>query len=195
MGDATRSFDGASLVSTAMPAMRLEIDRSLAYLGATELEIKGLAHAERHHFVDARDGSVRRMLVVQFEGFLASNDEVYRYALPDPVTLGGETWGSWVFAYAVATSDAPETADSVRLLAGHGLALEDEQLMARYARILGPDARNEVLIFYDEPLRRLGHRLDSITDDADDGRIREEHISVAIELKARARRAFEVRAP
>jgi hypothetical protein len=192
MAEGTRSFDGRSLVSTAMPAMRLEVDRSLAYIGATDLEIKGLARAERHHFVDAREGEIRRMLVAQFEGFLANNDEVYRYALPDPVTLAGETWGSWVFAYSVATSDAPETADSVRLLAEHGLALADEQIMARYARILGPDARNEVLIFYDEPLRRLGYGLASIADD--DGRIRDDHVSVAIELKARARRAFAVRA-
>jgi hypothetical protein len=175
------------LVSPEHPALRMRVDPGLPYLGATELEIKGLAWAERHHFVEHRDGHVRRMLVVQFEGFLPTTDEVYRYPLPDPVTLGGDTWGTWVFGYAVAHSTAPETADTGRFLADRRLALDDEQIMARFARILGKDARHEILIFYHEPLGRLGYSLGSIFDG---DVIPPVYASVATELKARARRAF-----
>ena len=82
--------------------------------------------------------------------------------------MAGETWGSWVFCYAVGGEDpAPETLDTVRHLREHGLELEDEQVMARYARIIGDDARHEVLIFYHEPLRALGHTLATASADGE----------------------------
>ena len=104
---------------------------------------------------------VRRMLVAQFEGFLDDNDERYIYPLPDPVEMGGESWGSWVFGYSLADGSAPETTDTVKVMERHGLALENDLVMARYARIVEPEARHEVLLFYTEPLGRLGHSLES----------------------------------
>jgi hypothetical protein len=188
-----RRFVDAVLVSANGPALRIRVDPALRHIGATELEIKGLALAERHHFVDAPDGHVRRMLVVQFEGFLPSNNETYRYRLPEPITMGGETYGSWVFGYSLAVEidedPAAESGDTARFLAAHGLSLDDEQLMARYARIIEPDARRELLVFYHEPIRRLGHTLASLCEG---GELCAAHASVAVELKARARRAFEI---
>ena len=184
-----RAVEDGFLVSSALPAMRMRVEAALAYLATTRPEIKGLARAERCYFVDAPDGRVRRMLVVQFEGFLPSNNETYRYALPDPIRLGGETWGSWVFCYSVAESTAPETLDTVRLLRAHSMELDDEQIMVRYARIVGDDARHEVLIFYNEPLRRLGHTLMSVSED---GTVRPQYASLAVEAKARARRSFKL---
>jgi hypothetical protein len=186
----SRSFVDGTLESPDLPPMRLGVDPALRYLGATMLEIKGLALAERHHWVAARDGVVRRLLVAQFEGFLPSNDETYRYRLPDQVTMGGATWGSWVFCYAVDDDDpAPETVDTVRHLAEHGLELEREQIMARYARIVGDDGRNELLLFYHEPLRSLGHTLATASTD---GELRPELAALGTDLQARARRSFEV---
>ena len=177
---AGRRFVDGELVSSSGPALRIRVDPALRHVGATELAIKGLALAERHHFVDAQDGHVRRMLVVQFEGFLPSNDETYRYRLPEPVTMGGERYGSWVFGYSVAAEidedPVAESADTARFLAGHGLSLDDEQLMARYARIIEPDARRELLVFYHEPIRRLGYTLASLCED---GEVRAAHASVA----------------
>ena len=151
-----RRFEDGELISNALPAWRMRVDPPLSYAGASSFDIKDVALAERHYFVDVDGPSVRRMLVVQFEGFLDSNDEVYRYGLPDPVTLGGETYGSWVFGFSVADATAPELADTLHVLSGHGLELEDEQIFFRLARIVGDDARHEVLIFYHENVRDLG---------------------------------------
>lgn len=187
-----RSFGGGVLTSTDLPKLAIRIDPRLSYIGATDLAIKGIARADRHHFIDADGSRVRRLLVVQFERFLPSSDEVYRYPLADPVSLGGTTWGSWVFAYDVEREEpepSPETLDTVRFLGEHGLELAREQVMARYARIVGDDARHEVLVFYHEPLDRLGHTLATV---AGEGRLRPVFASVGVELQARARRAFEV---
>ena len=189
MSDALRRIEGDTLLSAHTPAMRLRVDRSMPHLESTELVIKGLAHAERHYFVEARESEVRRMLVAQFEGFLDDNDERYIYPLPDPVEMGGESWGSWVFAYSLADGSAPETTDTVEVMERHGLALENDLVMARYARIVEPEARHEVLLFYTEPLGRLGHSLESASVD---GELRPEYVSLGIDLKARARRAFRV---
>jgi hypothetical protein len=188
-----RRFEDGELVSDRLPALRIRVDPSLSYLGASPLEIKGLALAERHYFVDADGGRVRRMLVVQFEGFLPSNEEVYRYRLPDPVQLGGETYGSWVFGYsvpeAVAEDPVAEVADTVRVLSEHGLTLEDEQLVARFARIVGADARHEVLVFYQENVRDLGH---SLVELCEDGVVRPRFAAEAEALRRRALTSFEI---
>jgi hypothetical protein len=189
----TREVVDGVLDSRADPPMRVWVDPKMRYLGATSLEIKGLALAERHYWVAARDGQVRRTLVVQFEGFLPSNDETYRYRLPDPVTMGGATWGSWIFCYSIArelvAEPSAESADTIRVLEAHGLGLETEQVMVRYARIVGDDSRNEVLVFYNEPLQPLGH---SLATACMDGGLRPGLESLGIDLRARARRAFRV---
>ena len=189
MSEPLRRIEGDTLVSTDRPPMRIRVDRTMPILRSTELVIKGIAHAERHYFVEARDGEVRRMLVAQFEGFLDDNDETYRYPLPDPVEMGGETWGSWIFCYSLADGSAPETKDTVEVMGRHGLTLDDELVMARYARIVDAEARHEVLLFYTEPLRPLGHSLASASVD---GELRAEYLALGTDLKARARRAFKV---
>ena len=189
MSEPLRRIDGDTLVSTATPAMRMQVDAAMPFLGSTEIVIKGIADAERHYFVEARDGRVSRMLVAQFEGFLSDNAETYVYPLPDPVDMGGETWGSWVFCYGLGDDPSPETADTLRLFERHGLELDVELIMARYARILAPEARHEVLVFYTEPLRRLGYTLASVCVDDE---LRLEHHNLGVELRARARRSFHV---
>ena len=173
--------------------MRMRVDPSFSYLGSSSLEIKSLALAERHYFVDAKAGRVRRMLVVQFEGFLDSNDEVYRYRLPDPVTLGGQTYGTWVFCYslsdAVAGDPAAELVDTLRALSEHGLNLEDEQIMARFARIVGDDARHEVLAFYHENVPDLGYSLGELCEE---GVVRPRYAGVADGLIQRALASFDI---
>ena len=55
---------------------------SLRYIGATSLEIKAIALGAPS-LGDGARRHVSRMLVVQFESFLPSNDERYQYRLPD----------------------------------------------------------------------------------------------------------------
>jgi hypothetical protein len=190
MADGRRTWSDGELISMHGPAIRLRVDPRLRYLGATDLEIRGIAVAERHHWVEARDGEVRRLLVAQFERFLATNDERYVYRLPDPVELGGLIWGRWTAGYRASESDAPEVTDTATLLARHDLRIADELVMARYATIVEPDRRDELLLFLHEPVERLGHRLEELVDE--EGSLRPEHRGLGTELHARARRAVRV---
>jgi hypothetical protein len=55
----------------------------------------------------------------------------------------------------LAEPDA-KIARAVAFLGRQGLRLEDEQLVARFARVIGDDRRHEFIIFYNEPLAATG---------------------------------------
>ena len=181
------------LVSEALPPVRLRVDPALAYLGVSDFIIKGLARAQRYHFVEAEAGRVRRMLVAQFEGFLPDNTRTYNYTLRGPRPLGPLTMGHMVVGFSVAAELAavPEVQQTARLLAEHGLAFEDEQIMSRFDAILGDDRRHELLLFYHENLRDLGHSLAAAFDDAG---LRPDFAALGETITARSLEAFALEA-
>jgi len=133
--------------------MRLRPAAGLTYAGAVELSIEGIALATRHHFVSPATGVVERMVVVQFEHF-TTPDKRYEYELPDPIVLGGETYGRWAFELSVAAQRAANPDKEVAATASHleaqGLELPDRHAVGRFARILEEDPRYEVLVFFHE---------------------------------------------
>jgi hypothetical protein len=134
-------------------SLRLRPKAGFAYVGAFELPLAGLALATRHHFVESTGGAVSRLLVVQLEHWTAETGS-YSYELPDPVELGGESYGRWQFELSVAAErrenpgrEMERTAD---FLAAAGLVLPDRHAVARFARIVGPERRREILVFFHE---------------------------------------------
>jgi len=152
-------YDGRVLRSDLGLALPIRMTPELAYLGAVHFVLKNVARVERHHFVDALPVP-RRLVIVQFEAFLAGVDDHYRYALRDPTTLGGASWGRTSGTLRVSEERAAdpdaEMARSARYLEEHGASLGDAHAVARFARIVGDDRRREVLIFY--------HEVDGSTD-------------------------------
>jgi hypothetical protein len=154
------------LVSSSAPPLRLRPAPWLRYVGADAFELKEVAAVERHHFVEDRQGSVTRMLVVQFEGFLPHVRNEYRYRYADPREIAGATYGVTTSVLDLreelnAEPDA-EMAHTVRFLAVRGLRLPERQNMARFARIVGEDRRSELLIFHHE----IAHAPDGLLDRA-----------------------------
>ena len=149
-----RGYADGVFSSDDVPPLRMRVAPELRYLGSFKFELKQIAEVERHVFVETEDALVRRMLVLQFEGFLAHTDNVYRFALTDPRELGGETYGRLAGPLSVREElvewpDA-EIAHTVTFLASNGLVLPDQHAVARFARIVGADRRRELLIFYHE---------------------------------------------
>jgi len=147
------SYDGEALVSERLPRLRIRPAATYGYRGAVELSIRGIALATRHHFVVLDDNVVDRLLVVQFEHFMTP-DGRYDYELPEPVELGGETYGRWAFELSVAEQRSAnpdmEMAATASHLERHGLELPDRHAVGRYARIVGEDPQYEVLLFFHE---------------------------------------------
>jgi hypothetical protein len=191
-----RRFADGALTSTALPAFTFRADTAFRYAGRFPIRIDDIAGGERHAFVDTAGGRVRRMILIQFEGFLPGVEDFYKYPMRNPVTLGGQTYthSAFVFSQAEAVRQGPgrEVDSTLAFLARAGLEAPDEQLVARFARILGDDGRNEVIIFYQEAAEPQGLSMAKIA--TDDG-FRPEYAWLRDSLLARARRAFTISEP
>lgn len=181
------------LVSEYLPPLRLRVDPAFTYAEALTFDLKGIARVERHHFVDLDGRQVRRMLLLQFEGFLPDNTKTYKYAITNPVRLGGLTYRQDIFVFSVAAEiiEEPEAelAHTARLLTKQGYTGEDTLMMVRYATILGDDRRNEFLIFYLENVSTIGHSLAEISTG---NALRPEFAALGEALAARSLASFSI---
>jgi hypothetical protein len=181
------------LVSPSGPAMRIRVDDSLRYVGALRFDLRGIACVERQVFAAAETDRVRRLFIVQFESILDTSDELYRWKVRTPVPLGGVPYQHNVFAFDTRTEirEEPqaETAKTEAFLKAHGLALDAELVMSRFARVVGENRRRELIFFYMEPLPADVGRV----TDFDDGAPRTPpQRALASALSERARKAFAV---
>ena len=149
-----RGYADGVFTSDDLPPLRMRVVPELRYLGSFLFDLRQIARVERHVFVETERALVRRMLVLQFEGFLPNVDDVYRHALSDPRELGGETYGRRASLLRVsderAESPDGEMTHTAAFLQSKGLALPDQHAVARFARIVGEGRRRELLIFYHE---------------------------------------------
>ena len=85
-----RAVAGSTLTSARDPAVRIELSRSVQYVGKSRWELYEVADAELHVFVEA-DGekTVQRLYWIQFEAYLPSNTHSYNYRFAEKLTHGG----------------------------------------------------------------------------------------------------------
>src|SRR4051812_33590232 len=89
-GNNLREVKGQSIKSKILPAADLEFGKSFRYVGGYKFVLYDVANAEQHFFVDAdKDGRIKRMYWIQFEGYLPSNTNIYNYKGPKTVQIGG----------------------------------------------------------------------------------------------------------
>ena len=189
-----RSVSSGVFVSRENPALRLQLDPSWRYLGLSSFDLKGIAHVERYHFAVTDGNRITRGLVLQFENILPGVDEMYRWTVRTPRELGGIPYQYNVFAFNVddAVREEPEAemGHTMKFLAERGISLDSEQIVARFARVVGDDKLHEFIIFYSEPLAASGHRLAAVIDTS--GSIKPEFRPLADSVTSRALRSFSV---
>ncbi len=155
---AQRKVAGNTLESSELPKIRITVEPSMPYLGSFAFRLEPPAEGERYVFAESANGKVRRMFIVQFERML--DDRQYRFRMRTPVKLGRETYSHNLWFYNDEESrkaDPPgEPVHTVKFLAERGLSLDTDLMMSRFARIVGEDKRNEIILFYWENLRDHG---------------------------------------
>jgi hypothetical protein len=184
-----RSVEGQALVSRANPPIEVTVDGAFRYVGHVDFVIKEMAQAELHVFVDATpDKRVRRMIVMQFEGFLPGQHHAYDSPVTSPRTVGGSVYDvtAWRYDQAADAKANPksEASQTRQFLAARGYALPNAWQMGRFARTAGADLQHELLLFYFEPVEDSnGRGTAQLATSARDSVI------------ARAERTFSIRAP
>jgi hypothetical protein len=163
-----RSVEGNTLVSPAMPAVRIEVEPGLVYVGAAQFVIYGVALAELHLFAAPRAGdglaqglALQRLLWVQFEHFLDDNTYAYEYPVDETVTFDGLEFLHDADTMDLDSKRRPDSdgAQGIALLQRNGYRVTGGGMYKRYVHLIGADKRTELMLIYLEHLDGTGLTL------------------------------------
>ena len=88
-----RRVKGQVLTSTSLPPIRIKFDKAFKYVGSQSFMLYDRAQVEQHFFVNAdKQKRIKRMYMMQFEGYLPNIKATYDYPVTKTVTLGGQTY-------------------------------------------------------------------------------------------------------
>ena len=158
------------LTSDATPKLTLKVASEFQFVGSVPFNIRNIAEGERFVWVVAdATKHVKKLFIVQFEGYMPNIDSTYRFAITGPIHLGDYDYRHncwfWDNGADIASRQHPDADSSYNLLVSKGYSLDPELAMSRFARIVGDDRRNELIFFYVESLKDLGHKLSDFPED------------------------------
>lgn len=185
--------DGQIIHSKKLPPINIGVANEFKYIGKFAFEIDSLATGERFVFADADQKNVRRLIIFQFEQFLPTTDEIYRYSFDNALVLGNHKFKQNTFAYsnAAALRNSPnrEGALTATFLTGKGFSVEDEFMLSRYVTLGNADRKSELIIFYIENASTSGHSISEFYDGDDETEIWQ---TISAGLNQRALASFTV---
>jgi uncharacterized protein (TIGR02246 family) len=157
-----RSVNKNKIVSQENPTVSIEIDEQLPHVGILNFILKNVAQVERYVYAshDA-EKKIRRLFIAQFEVYLPGVKGGYTFEVKNPTRLGNFDYqtdiGVYNFAERIAANPGAEPEVTKALFDRNGLKVDEDFLVARYARITDAvDKRHELILFYFENLRDLG---------------------------------------
>lgn len=147
-----RAVAGQVLTSPSDPAIRIEFDEGLRYLGGQRFLLRGRVDAEQHFFVEA-DGrnSIRRMYWIQFERFVPGQDGQYSYEADRPVTRDGLELRAHVRRFTEPPAPDSDRRWAYEFVEKAGYAVPTPATRARLVYLPEETRRQEVMIIYMEP--------------------------------------------
>lgn len=168
-----------TIISPAIPKIKIRVADDLQYLGKFDFDIiansdeyplemigKVVASGERMVFaVVDEDQAVEKLFIVQFEGFLSSNDFIYNYDFSQADFMGNNKYrhNTWYYDAMQSARENPqgEGAKTHFFLAQKGLRVADHWMMSRFVGLASADRKNEIIIFYQEMLEKsTGYTLE-----------------------------------
>ena len=158
---ALREVKGQVLSSKSTPAVELDFGKDFKYIGGHKFVLYDVANAEQHFFVDAdKDGRVKRLYWVQFEGYLPSNTHTYDYKGSKTVNIGGLDFIADSWARNLKTTPGRPDGDGAKgraFIESKGFKLaSDDMISQRLLHYILPDRRNELMVIYMEDMSPLG---------------------------------------
>ena len=153
-----RKVAGNVINSERDPAVRVELPRSVQYVGADRFVLYGIADCELHAFVETEpERKVERLYWVQFEGYLPSKPNLHHtYDSPRHVAIGGLDF--YVDTEIIGRDEKrkPESdGEHIRwLIRAKRYQLPAERISVRFVHLLD-DKRKELMIIYSENLEPM----------------------------------------
>ncbi len=164
---------GNIVVSKSKPALAIKVANDIPFLGSHAIRIRDVAAGDRLVFADIDGNSVKRMVILQFEGFLPSAPEAsYRYNFEGRPVVAGYPFRSNPFSFdlplARAENPGSESSDTAVFL--ESLAIEPPKTWMMWRSLTAelPERRDELIIFYVENGDAMGVAISDIYDPTTD---------------------------
>jgi hypothetical protein len=144
------------LTSTYLPSIRVRFDKRFKYVGSQKFILYGRAQVEQHFFVDAdKERHIKRMYMVQFEGYLPNVNATYDYPATQTVNLEGQTYianAESIPSVSAALKQGPESdvARAASFLESKGYRVSESIMFQRFVRLVDEAKRNEFILLYVE---------------------------------------------
>jgi len=184
---------GQILTSEKLPKIKIALDDSFVYQGKIDFKIRDIAIGERYIFIDSENHIVKRMFIAQFEGFLPSSEEFYRYSFVNATEMGNHKFRQNTYAFSnsesMAANPVGEAALTFNFLKDKGFKVEDELMMSRFVTVAGKDKKHELILFYVENVSESGHRLENFYEDDSETQIWQD---ISKYLTERSLQIFEI---
>ena len=140
--------------------MRIELPKSMQYVGADRWVLYGIADCELHAFVEADEQkNVQRLYWVQFEGYLPSKPDLHhRYDSPRHTTIGGLDFyvDTWTGAKDDKVTAGSDTEHIEALIRAKGYKMPAGMMYVRLVHLLDEQKRKKLMIIYGEDLTPTG---------------------------------------
>ena len=144
------------LTSTSLPAIRIKFDKRFEYVGSQKFILYGRAQVEQHFFVNAdKEKRIKRMYMMQFEGYLPNVNSTYDYPATKTVNLGGQTYianAESIPNVSAALKQDPQSdvARAASFLESKGYRIGESIVFQRFVRLVDEAKRNEFILLYVE---------------------------------------------
>lgn len=155
-----RKVEGSIIISDHDPAVRIELPRSVQYVGNDRWVLYGIADCDLYAFVEANEQKgVQRLYWIQFEAYLPSRPELHHtYDSPHHLTMAG--WDFYVDTYVRPREEAIEAGSDREhieaMIRKQGYIMPAGMMYVRLVHLLDEQKRKELMIIYGEDLRPSG---------------------------------------
>jgi len=156
-----REAGGNFVISGRNPAVRIELPKSMQYLGADRFVLYGIADCELYVFVEAESQrKIERLYWLQFEGILPTRPDLHhRYDSPRHMTIGGLDFyvDAWVAAKDQKTTPGSDLEHVQSLIRAKDYRMPTEMMVVRLVHLMD-EKRKELMIIYAEDLAWRGFK-------------------------------------
>jgi hypothetical protein len=162
-----RKVKGRVFSSEEAPKIRLKFDKKFEFAGSHEFVLYERARAEQYFFVEHENKKIKRMYLLQFEGFLPGVEAAYNYSEPRSAEIGGAKYFSNAESIpetAAALRAVPDSdvARAAKFLQDRGFILMKSLVFQRFVRVVGDDRRREMIVLYVEETDGKTTRLEEL---------------------------------
>jgi hypothetical protein len=155
-----RKVEDNVIISERDPKVRIELPKSVHYVGADRWVLYDMADCELHAFVDGdSQQNAQGLYWIQFERYLPSKPDLkHQYDSPRHTTIGGLDFYVDIGTGTQNDQVKPgsDTEHIRELLRARGYKMPAETMYVRFVHLLDEQKRKELMIIYGEDLASTG---------------------------------------